>query len=57
MKKKYSIILAIIAFFIIALFCQCESSKSGDIVFIENGKIELGFDKQTGRFLDRKSVV
>lgn len=57
MKKKYSIILAIIAFFIIALFCQCESSKSGDIVFIENGKIELGFDKQTGRFLVFNDLV
>ena len=52
MKKKYNFILiTIFTFFTITLFCQCKSSTSDNIVFIENGRIKLGFDKKTGKFL------
>ncbi|ULB34618.1 MULTISPECIES: DUF6259 domain-containing protein [Proteiniphilum] len=52
MKKKYNFILiTIFTFFTITLFYQCKSSNSDNIVFIENGKIKLGFEKKTGKFL------
>ena len=52
MKKKYNfIIITIFTCFTVALFCQCKSSTSDNIVFIENGKIKLGFEKKTGKFL------
>ena len=52
MKKKYNFILiTIFTFFTITLFYQCKSSNSDNIVFIENGRIKLGFDKKTGKFL------
>ena len=52
MKKKYNFILiTIFTFFVVPLFCQCKSSISNNIVFIENGKIKIGFEKRTGKFL------
>ncbi len=52
MKKKYNFILiTIFTFFTITLFYQCKSSTSDNIVFIENGRIKLGFEKKTGKFL------
>lgn len=52
MKKKYNfIIITIFTCFTVALFCQGKSSTSDNIVFIENGKIKLGFEKKTGKFL------
>ncbi|MEL7587808.1 MAG: DUF6259 domain-containing protein [Prolixibacteraceae bacterium] len=48
--KQYFLILIAICF--IALFNQCDSNlTSGEIVFIENGKIKLGFEKGTGKFV------
>lgn len=58
MKKKYNFTLIIIfTFFTNTLFCQCKSSSSNNIVFIENGKIKIGFEKKTGKFLVFNDLV
>lgn len=58
MKKKCNFILiTIFTFFTITLFCQCKTSTSDNIVFIENGKIKLGFEKKTGKFLVFNDLV
>lgn len=37
---------------LLALSCyQCQSSRSDDIVYIENRKVRLGFKKETGRLV------
>jgi hypothetical protein len=37
---------------LLALSCyQCQSSRSDDIVYIENRKVRLGFEKETGRLV------
>lgn len=54
MKKYLSIIISLC--FIISL-TQCKSNlTSGNTVFIENGKIRLGFDKKTGKFISFSDV-
>lgn len=54
MKKYLSIIISLC--FIVSL-TQCKSNlTSGDTVFIENGKIRLGFDKNTGKFVSFSDV-
>lgn len=54
MRKYLSIIISLC--FIISL-TQCKSNlTSGDTVFVENGKIRLGFDKMTGNFISFSDV-
>ncbi|MGI6337947.1 MAG: DUF6259 domain-containing protein [Bacteroidales bacterium] len=52
MKNKCNyILMAVFAVFTITLFSKCKSNTSDNVVFIENGKIKLGFEKKTGKFL------
>ncbi|SHG03754.1 hypothetical protein SAMN05444274_1248 [Mariniphaga anaerophila] len=53
--KEYS--LLIMSLCIIVFFTECKSNSSpGEIVFIENGKIKLGFEKETGKFISFSDV-
>jgi len=60
-NRKYSLVvifLILILILIITSFYQCKSSLfSGDIVFIENGKIKLGFENKTGRLVIFNDLV
>jgi hypothetical protein len=48
--KNYSPIVLLLS--LLFTFYQCESRfTSGDAVYIENGKIKLGFEKSTGKFI------
>ncbi len=45
---------ALIVVFLVILIIpnsNCSSSKSSEIIFIENGKIKLGFEKASGKFI------
>ena len=52
MKKNYRLIWKIaFSIFTVILFCHCNSGTQDNIVFIDNGKIKLGFEKKTGEIL------
>jgi hypothetical protein len=57
MKKiKFYYLFVLIPVLLVA-FYSCETRyTSGDVVFIENGKIKLGFEKRTGRFVSFTDV-
>jgi hypothetical protein len=56
-NRKYSLVL-IFLILIITSFYQCKSSLfTDDIVFIENGKIKLGFENKTGRLVVFNDLV
>jgi Domain of unknown function (DUF6259) len=55
-SKKRILNLLFLVFFSICL-SECNNSPQGQIVFLENGKIELGFDKNTGSLLVFRDIL
>ena len=45
---KGFVLLVLVSVFLLPLFTGCNSGDEGPTLIIENGKIELGFDKQDG---------
>jgi len=59
MKKIINSTLIVVSLCLIILsFNQCKSnSDSSETIFIENGKIKLGFEKATGKFIAFADIV
>lgn len=57
-KQIRDYVIVIFILLIIGSFYQCKNSlSSGDVVFIENGKIKLGFENNTGKLVVFNDLV
>ncbi len=55
--KIYRIVYILIQFIVILALASCNNKTKDKNVYIENGKIKLGFDKSTGAFLVYTDLV
>jgi hypothetical protein len=55
--KSLKCILLLAYFFSVSVLVLSCGNKTTDLIFIENGKIELGFDKETGTFLVFRDLI